>query len=79
MGGVYISRDDIKKCPCCGRMKDTREGFCWDCADAESIIGDGIDMYENEMPDKDRLPGNSLWLNRVKFLIVKGWKPPEKS
>lgn len=37
-------------CKCCGRHLDTRMGYCFDCAEAESIIVEGVDMYDKEIP-----------------------------
>lgn len=66
----------MSKCLCCKREQELRMGFCFDCAGAESIIDDGTDMFDNELPEKDRIPG-SVAINRLRFLIVKGWKPPK--
>ena len=37
-------------CKCCGRHLDLRMGYCFDCVEAESIIVDGLDMHDNEIP-----------------------------
>lgn len=33
---------------CCNRTQDLRLRFCWDCAECESIIEEGKDMYDKE-------------------------------
>lgn len=43
------------KCKCCGREKDLRLGYCFDCVEAESIIQTGLDMYDEEIKTKDGL------------------------
>lgn len=75
---VYISQDQIQKCWCCGRKEDTRMGICWDCATAESIIGQGMDMFDKPMPVAEHNTQYSESLNQIKFLILKGWMPPKK-
>lgn len=42
-------------CLCCGRNLETRMGYCFDCVEAESIIVEGVDMYDNEIPQKERM------------------------
>ena len=39
-----------QECKCCGRTQDTRMGFCFDCVEAESVIVEGVDMYDKEIP-----------------------------
>lgn len=60
------------KCKSCERNGDTRIGFCWKCAEAESIISNGLDMYD-EGPNGGTKPAHSP-MDKVKFLIKKGWK-----
>jgi hypothetical protein len=38
----------MAECKCCNRDLDLRFGFCFDCATAESIIQEGLDMYDKE-------------------------------
>jgi hypothetical protein len=53
-------------------------GFCFDCAQAESIINDGTDMFDVPIERENQLKSSSAEMNKVKFLIQKGWKPPER-
>jgi len=70
MEDTYVSMPNVAYCASCKRQKDLRMGYCFDCVEAESIIHDGKDMYEK---------GDAKTaLQKVKFLIEKGWKPPEK-
>lgn len=53
--------------------------MCFDCAEAESIIADGVDMYElgiNKNIEPVQTP-----LEKLQFLVLKGWKfnPPANS
>ena len=61
------------KCKCCNKEKggDLIFGFCFDCAEAESIIADGVDMYDEKLPKEE---GFSRHMMKVKDLIRKGWK-----
>ena len=65
------------KCECCGKEKDLRFGFCYDCVEAESIIEEGRDMYDEELSREEKA-GMSKSMAKVKFLIKKGWRyaPP---
>jgi len=61
------------KCNCCNKQtSDLRFGTCFDCAEAESIIEDGFDMYLKNYKDKDK--GGSIAMKKLRFLIQKGWK-----
>jgi len=72
ISNVYVAKEQIDKCNMCGEKKDLRLGWCWNCAEAQSILNTGKDMYENgeggvEFPVKE--------VNtRLKMLINKGWR-----
>lgn len=67
---TYVSMENVSKCECCGQEDDLRMGYCFDCAEAESIIVNGSDMYDK---------GNAkTTFEKIKMLIEKGWKPPSK-
>jgi hypothetical protein len=54
------------KCKCCNREEELRMGFCFDCANAESVIVEGLDMFEEEIP---REGGLSLGMSKVKYIL----------
>ena len=54
------------KCKCCNRDKELRLGVCFDCADAESIIVEGVDMYNKEVKQEKDL---SKSLSKVKHIL----------
>ena len=54
------------KCKCCNREKDLRLGVCFDCADAESIVVEGVDMWDNEVPAQN---GLSTGLSKVQHIL----------
>ena len=59
------------KCKCCNRNRsknDIRFGFCFDCADGESIIQDGLDMYDKEIPKEK---GMSLSMSKLQHILKK--------
>ena len=56
------------KCKCCGESKDLRLGFCWECAECESVIAEGIDMRDNPITKND---GFSSHMNKLKYILDK--------
>ena len=54
------------KCKCCNREKELRLGVCFDCANAESIIVEGVDMWDNEVPKQPEL---STGLSKVQHIL----------
>jgi hypothetical protein len=60
------------ECSCCKKNKELRFGVCFDCADAETIIDEGLDMYDKGLDESDE-PAKSP-LSKVKLLIQKGWE-----
>lgn len=65
----------MEKCNTCNREKgpnNLRFGTCFDCADAESIIASGLDMYDKG-PRGDSAPAKTT-MDRLKFLIQKRWQ-----
>ncbi len=58
-------------CQCCGKDRDLRMGHCFACVEAESIINDGVDMFDKGINGKDK-PAKTA-MEKLKFLISKGW------
>jgi len=56
---------------CNNPTAELREGVCWHCAEAESIINDGTDMYDKG-PGISSTPAKTS-LQRLKFLVERGW------
>jgi hypothetical protein len=85
---VYYSGEQWGQCQFCGAITDVRESFCFGCAEAQTIIGTGVDMYDRitkedpiwSHPDGDgiRLPIEQT-NRRLKLLIASGWRPPQKN
>ena len=63
-----------QQCKCCGRMLDTRMGFCFDCVEAESIIVEGVDMYDKEIPQKE---GLSKSMSKLQHILKKYIQVPQ--
>jgi len=61
-----------KICGRCGGGNDLRMGACWYCVEAESILDEGRDMYDNG-PDGTKASHTHTPMERLKFLIQKGW------
>lgn len=53
-------------CKCCERDLDTRFGVCFDCADAESVIVEGKDMWDKEIRKEENL---STALSKLKHIL----------
>jgi len=62
----------MKNCEVCNKKKDLRIGVCFDCAEAESIISEGLDMYDLGL-NKKPIPAKRS-MDKLKLLIEKGWK-----
>ena len=60
-----ITGEPGNKCKVCGRNVETRLGTCWACAEAESIINEGKDMYDKGSA--------KTAMEKLKMLIEKGW------
>ena len=55
-------------CKCCGRNLELRLGVCFDCADAESVIVEGVDMWDKEIP---KIEGLSTSLSKLQYILKK--------
>jgi hypothetical protein len=58
----------MAQCKCCEREKELRFGFCFDCANAESVIAEGVDMYDNEITKEE---GMSMSISKLKYILKK--------
>lgn len=58
-------------CSCCGRHMETRMEFCFDCVEAESIIVEGLDMYDKEIPQKEGLTKSMSKLQHILRRYIK--------
>lgn len=72
------------KCIVCNRKQELRYKICWDCANAESIIGEGVDNYgkglfSDNVNSFDGAKGREAvtLLEKIMLLIQKGWQPPK--
>ena len=54
------------KCRCCNREQELRLGFCFDCANAESIMVEGVDMYDKKILKEE---GLSFALTKLKHIL----------
>lgn len=58
----------MSKCKCCKREADLRMGFCFDCVEAESIIVEGVDMYDKPPP---KVEGLSQTMSNLQTILKK--------
>ncbi len=65
---VYISQPKPGFCACCGFRRDTRVGICFDCAECESVIAEGLDMHDKPIP---KLKGFSSHMAKVRYILKK--------
>lgn len=54
------------KCKCCKREKELRLGVCFDCANAESIIVEGVDMWDNKV---EKVEGLTEGLSKLQHIL----------
>ena len=72
-------------CKCCERDvsgNDTRFGICWDCAESESIITNGEDMYDKKIEKSEDLKYHSIHMSKLKMIlktygVIKNNKKPK--
>jgi hypothetical protein len=57
-----------QECKCCGRSRDTRMGYCFDCVDCESVIVDGVDMWDEKIP---KIDGLSTSMSKLQYILKK--------
>lgn len=56
------------KCKCCEKESELRMGICFDCADAESVIKDGVDMFDAPIT---KLDGYSESMSKLRYILEK--------
>jgi len=56
------------KCKCCENIRDLRMSFCFDCVDCESIIEEGVDMWDVPL---ERNIEMSMSMTKVKYILQK--------
>lgn len=54
------------KCKCCQQEKDLRMGFCFECVESESILVEGVDMYDHAPP---KVEGLSESMSKLQFIL----------
>lgn len=59
------------ECNCCGKISDLRIGYCFDCADAESIIDEGLDMFDKGL-NNTKIAAKTP-MEKLLLLKQKGW------
>jgi hypothetical protein len=58
----------MAQCKCCNREQETRMGFCFDCVESESVMVEGVDMYDTEIPKQE---GLTLSMSRLQYILKK--------
>jgi hypothetical protein len=56
------------KCKICEQERDLRMGVCFTCAECESVIEDGTDMYDEPI---EKLEGSSMSMAKLKYILKK--------
>ena len=67
----------MANCKVCGyAVNDNvlRLNTCWECAEAESIISEGLDMFDCGMVGLKNKDKAETSMDKLKFLIKKGWR-----
>jgi hypothetical protein len=64
----------IGQCAVCGSdLCELREGTCFHCVEGESIIDEGLDMYDNGPSNEFNIPAQTP-MEKLKFLVKKGFQ-----
>lgn len=58
----------MAQCKCCEREQELRLGYCFDCVNAESIIEEGVDMWDKEIIKEE---GLSMSMSKLKYILKK--------
>jgi hypothetical protein len=58
----------MAQCKCCEREMELRLGFCFDCANAESVIYENMDMWGDEITKEE---GMSTSMSKLKYILKK--------
>lgn len=57
-------------CRVCHERPVTAMGACWRCIEAESIISEGLDMFDKGLSNNN-LPAETA-MDKVRLLVVRG-------
>ena len=57
-----------QECKCCGRTQDTRMGYCFDCVECESVIVNGLTMFDEEIL---KVEGVSKSMSKLQYILNK--------
>jgi hypothetical protein len=58
----------MAQCKCCEREMELRLGFCFDCANAESVIYENMDMWGDQITKEE---GMSTSMSKLKYILKK--------
>ena len=58
----------MAQCKCCNREQELRMGFCFDCVESESVMVEGVDMYDTEIPKQEGLTSS---MSRLQYILKK--------
>jgi hypothetical protein len=63
----------VGQCKCCKREEELRVGYCFDCVESESIMVDGVDMYDRPILKQEDMSTAMTKLQHIlrKFNVVK--------
>lgn len=64
----HITDKTMAQCKCCEREKELRFGFCFDCAECESVIETNLDMWDNEIT---KVEGFSDGMSKLFYILKK--------
>jgi hypothetical protein len=64
----------IGECSICNKKKDLRGGGCFNCAEIQSILIEGVDMYDQSFLDKKFTLNNVKQVNAIINALYKSGK-----
>jgi hypothetical protein len=58
----------MAQCKCCEREMELRMQYCFECVDAESVIFEGVNMWDQIIPKED---GMTTSMSKLKYILKK--------
>lgn len=58
----------MAQCKCCKREKELRMGYCFNCVEAESVIQEGVNMFDEEIPIRE---GLTKGMSKLQYILEK--------
>jgi len=64
----WVNTNKMAQCKCCEREMELRMQYCFECVDAESVIFEGVNMWDQTIPRED---GMTTSMSKLKYILKK--------